>query len=184
MYVDLYTSIYKLEPEAFLNGGVRVGLTRKKSDPYSPAPAFGSAPPVAKIKTSILYPSFCPKVTDWRMRNHIWSTQFPGGIQDRSIYFRHGRQHLSHSSFLTERNDALSPHNVTLAGNSKKLIAGTATSTTTWRRCTTATTGASSRPASTRSPPTRPASSRRPSSLRWGTYRCDLNCSRLCTVSS
>ena len=47
---------------------------------------------------------FCPKVTDWQMRSHIWSTQFPGGIQDRSIYFRHGRQHLSHSSFLTERN--------------------------------------------------------------------------------
>ena len=27
----------------------------------------------------------------------------PGGIQDGSIYFRHGRQHLSHSSFLTKR---------------------------------------------------------------------------------
>ena len=45
------------------------------------------------------------------MRNHIWSTKFPGGIQDRSIYFRHRRQHLSHSSFATERNkrEALNP---------------------------------------------------------------------------
>ena len=66
----------------------------------SPCPAFGSAPPGAKIKTSILYPSW---KLGW-MRNHIWSTQFPGGIQCRSIYFRHGRQHLPHSSFQTERN--------------------------------------------------------------------------------
>ena len=56
-----------------------------------------------------MYPSwklifFCPRVTDWRMRNHIWSTKFPGGIQDRSIYFRHRMQPLSHSSFVTERN--------------------------------------------------------------------------------
>ena len=38
------------------------------------------------------------------MRNHIWSTKFPGGIRDKCIYFLHGRQHLSHSSFFTERN--------------------------------------------------------------------------------
>ena len=79
-------------------------------DMYSQDSKPGSAPPVVKIKTSILYPSwklifFCSKVTDWQMRNPIWSTQFPGGIQDRSIYFRHGRQHLSHSSFRTKRNE-------------------------------------------------------------------------------
>ena len=31
------------------------------------------------------------KATDWWVRNCIWSTKFPGGIQDRSFYLHHER---------------------------------------------------------------------------------------------
>ena len=33
-----------------------------------------------------------PKVTDWWVRNHIWSFQFSGGIQDKSFYLHHERR--------------------------------------------------------------------------------------------
>ena len=53
---------------------------------------------MVKITSSILYPSwkliFLPK-------SHllVGETKFPGGIQDRSIYFHHERRHPSNSSF-------------------------------------------------------------------------------------